>query len=145
MELIIRNVRDSDIEGIVHLWKKNIVTNTTPFEIKQLFQSYGKYFYLAEDNNGTVGFVAGTPKHGLGRILGIAVEEEYKGKSIGGKLLNIVENTFIKEDINEIYLEVRVSNHKAMQFYKKQGYKHIKIKKEYYSNGEDAALYGKEL
>jgi len=145
MTLIIRRAKDSDIGDIVHLWKRNIVTNNTPAEIKQMFQSHSKYFYLAKEDNLIVGFVAGTSKWRLGRISGIAVEEEYRGRSIGNKLLNIVENTFIKEDINEIYLEVRVSNHKAIRFYENQGYKQIKIKKAYYSNGEDAVLYKKEL
>ena len=145
MALIIQRAKDSDLDDIVHLWKRNIVTNNTPNEIKQMFQSCPEYFYLAKEDDRVVGFVAGTPKWGLGRILGIAVEEEYRGKSIGNKLLNILESTLIKEDINEIHLEVRVSNHKAIKFYEKHGYKRIRLKKAYYSNGEDAILYGKEL
>lgn len=142
----IRSVRDSDIDDIVRLWKGNIITSNTPAQIRRIFRLYGQYFYLAEEDNRVVGFVAGTRKPDrVGHISGIAVEEEYHGSGIGDELLSTVEKKFIKDGMCNITLEVRVSNHKAIRFYEGHEYEHIKIVRGYYSDGEDAILYGKEV
>lgn len=70
----------------------------------------------------------------------IIVPEEYRKKGIGSKLLSEIE----KEKINNITLEVRVSNVNAINFYKKNGYKIEAIRKNYYGN-EDGYLMMKEI
>ena len=44
-----------------------------------------------------------------------------------------------------VNLEVRVSNVKAIALYQKFGFKNVAVRKRYYSNGEDAYLMIKEL
>ena len=44
-----------------------------------------------------------------------------------------------------VNLEVRVSNVKAIALYQKFGFKNVSVRKRYYSNGEDAYLMIKEL
>ena len=51
-----------------------------------------------------------------------------------------------KEDVVEfITLEVRVSNAPAIAFYKKHKFSEITIKKNYYSDGEDAIYMVRSL
>ena len=70
----------------------------------------------------------------------IAVSEEYKNKGIGSELLKAIENINIKN----ITLEVRKTNKIAIEFYKKNGYKVVAIRKNYYSD-EDGYLMIKEI
>jgi ribosomal-protein-alanine N-acetyltransferase len=44
----------------------------------------------------------------------------------------------MKYNASECYLEVRVSNHPAIELYKKLGFKKTKRNSGYYLNGEDA-------
>ena len=47
--------------------------------------------------------------------------------------------------IKNVNLEVRVSNVKAIALYQKFGFKNVAVRKDTYSNGEDAYLMIKEL
>lgn len=70
----------------------------------------------------------------------IIVDEVYRRKGIGKKLLNSIELNNIKN----ITLEVRESNSVAIDFYKKNGFKIATVRKNYYGN-ENGYLMLKEL
>jgi ribosomal-protein-alanine N-acetyltransferase len=73
-------------------------------------------------------------------ILNFAVYEEFRNKGIGDLLYKEVERIAV----GIISLEVRVSNKNAIKFYKKRGFIEVAVRKNYYSNGEDAILMIKE-
>lgn len=67
-------------------------------------------------------------------ILAIATVEEYRNKGIAQELLDKIKT-------KDIFLEVRKSNEKAINFYKKNNFKQISIRKGYYSDPtEDAVI-----
>ncbi len=67
-------------------------------------------------------------------ILKIAVREDYRGKNIATKLLEKISD-------RNIFLEVRMSNLRAINFYKKNNFIKISERKNYYKdNNEDAVL-----
>ena len=66
-------------------------------------------------------------------ILAIATIEEYRNKGIAQKLLNKIK-------IKNIFLEVRESNQTAINFYKKNKFKEISIRKNYYSKPTENAI-----
>ena len=49
------------------------------------------------------------------------------------------------KDVKKITLEVRASNIKGINFYTKNGFKQVGVRKKYYKNGEDALLLLKEF
>ena len=66
-------------------------------------------------------------------ILAIATVEEYRNKGIAQELL-------AKIRIKNIFLEVRESNQTAINFYKKNKFKEISIRKNYYSKPAENAI-----
>ena len=68
----------------------------------------------------------------------IGVLKEYRNKHIASKLMEYL----LKENKN-ISLEVNVNNNKAINLYKKYGFKKAAIRKNYYK-GDDAYLMIKE-
>ena len=67
-------------------------------------------------------------------ILAIATVEEYRNKGLAQELLDKIKT-------KDIFLEVRESNKKAINFYKKNNFKQISIRKGYYSDPtEDAVI-----
>ena len=66
-------------------------------------------------------------------ILGIATIEEYRNKGIAQELLDKIKT-------KDIFLEVRESNEKAINFYKKNNFKQISIRKGYYSDPTEDAI-----
>lgn len=66
-------------------------------------------------------------------ILAIATVEEYRNKGIAQELLDKIKT-------KDIFLEVRKNNEKAINFYKKNNFKQISIRKGYYSDPTEDAI-----
>ena len=79
-------------------------------------------------------------------ILDITVSKEMQSKGIGSFILDYAIKKYFKEGIKYFFLEVRVSNIKAMCLYKKFGFKSFMVRKGYYDdNKEDAVCMVKEF
>lgn len=76
-------------------------------------------------------------------LLSIATRETEQRKGIGSQLLHAGLDQLTNED--QCFLEVRDGNTKARAFYEKHGFKLYNVRKKYYADGEDAALYVKKL
>ena len=74
----------------------------------------------------------------------IKVEEEYQGKGIGTKLMSYLVSIAIENKVDNITLEVRKSNDKAIHLYKKFGFHEVAVRKYYYGD-EDAILMEKQV
>ena len=65
-------------------------------------------------------------------ILNIGIDSDFKRQGHGTGLLNHLIEELKKRNIGEILLEVRAGNKSAIQFYKKQGFEKISVRKNYY-------------
>jgi len=82
----------------------------------------------------------------VGHLVSIAVLEPYRGRGIGKALLRRTIDVMDKVyGVEAIYLEVRVSNLRAIGLYEKFGFKRVKTIKSYYRDGEDAYVMVKRL
>lgn len=70
----------------------------------------------------------------------IAVEEEFQNLEIGTLLLEKLLEHCGKLNIREIWLEVRESNKKAIDFYSKNNFDVVYKRKNYYRNPPESAL-----
>ena len=74
----------------------------------------------------------------------IKVNEEHRNKGIGTKLMAHLISLAIEYRVNNITLEVRVSNEIARNLYKKFGFHEVAIRKYYYGD-EDGILMEKNV
>ena len=93
-------------------------------------------------NEEVVGYIGRYEFLGEVEILNFVVDEIHQRKGIGQLLFNQVEQDV--QNLNKMTLEVRESNTKAINFYLKNGFKQISVRKHYYKNGEDAKVLIKE-
>ena len=89
------------------------------------------YIYLIEDK--ICGYLMVLDSIDVYEILAIATIEEYRNKGIAQELLDKIK-------IKDIFLEVRESNQTAISFYKKNNFKEISIRKNYYSEPTENAI-----
>ena len=75
----------------------------------------------------------------------IAVHPEYFRRSIGKELIRHIISRVISRDIKIILLEVSVNNIAAQNCYKSLGFTQQGVRKDYYSQGEDAILYNLDI
>jgi len=103
--------------------------------------------WLAEHNNKLAGYVVVTHGGGDAELLNIAVSPKFQRKGIGSVLLQHAINC-VAGYADMLFLEVRVSNRKAIELYAKEGFFEIGHRKNYYPtlNGhEDALLMASQL
>ena len=74
------------------------------------------------------------------QIINFYVDPEYQHMGFGSLILEKVIALCEQSGANSISLEVRVSNTRAINLYKKFGFYEAFIRKEYYDNKEDAIV-----
>ena len=122
------------IEQIFNLEKeifKNSAFNKS--YIETLIKGYNSfiYIYLIEDK--ICGYLMVLDSIDVYEILAIATIEEYRNNGIAQELLDKIK-------IKDIFLEVRESNQVAINFYKKNKFKEISVRKNYYSEPTENAI-----
>lgn len=69
----------------------------------------------------------------------LAIDNKYQGQGYGQTLIKYMIKEAILSECETISLEVRVSNNKAINLYKKNGFENVRLIKSYYSDDyEDA-------
>jgi len=78
-------------------------------------------------------------------LLLFGVEPIFRRRGIGTGLLNWLEATAAVAGIELIFLESRITNTVAREFYRLQGYRELALMPRYYAGREDAVRIGKDL
>lgn len=103
----------------------------------------GVSFYVIENDDVVIGYIGRYYFFQEAEVLNFVVDESYQRQGYGQKLFDkMVEDM---KDVKKITLEVRASNIKGINFYTKNGFKQVGVRKRYYKNGEDALLLLKEF
>ena len=89
--------------------------------------------YCLSLNDKTIGYLIAMLALDSADILNIGIEPDFKRQGHGTALLNHLIEELKKRSIREILLEVRAGNKSAIQFYKKQGFEEISVRKNYYT------------
>jgi len=141
---MIINICEKDVDLIIEIEEKfpNVFL---PNDIINDFKNnpYTRYLvYLIDDK--VVGFINYLEIYNRVEIANFNVLEFFQNKQIGSKLMEKLIQNAIKNNIQNITLEVRDDNEKAIHVYKKYGFKKVAIRKKYY-NDVDGILMEKEL
>ena len=128
-------INDVDyIEQIFNLEKeifKNSAFNRTYLD--SLIKADNSFIYTYIIDNKVCGYLMVLDSIDVYEILAIATIKEYRSKGIAQELLDKIK-------IKDIFLEVRESNQIAISFYKKNDFKEISIRKNYYSKPNENAI-----
>ena len=122
------------IEQIFNLEKeifKNSAFNKSYMETLIKADNSFIYTYIIDDK--VCGYLMVLDSIDVYEILAIATIEEYRNKGIAQKLLDKIKT-------KDIFLEVRESNQVAINFYKKNKFNQISIRKNYYSEPNENAI-----
>ncbi len=114
----------------------------TFFTLEEIINNNNDYLFGYYINNRLIAFIHITKSYEVLDINNIIVNNKYQRKNIGTKLIEYTKNYF--NDIKEIILEVRSNNKKAIDFYKKNNFEIINIRKNYYDN-DDAYIMKRDV
>ena len=99
---------------------------------------FSKYFIYEEKNN-IIGFINYSDLYDRFELNYIYVKEDYRNKGIASKLMDKMLEIGNDKNIDNITLEVNVTNESAIGLYKKYNFIEITVRKGYY-NGVDGIL-----
>lgn len=104
---------------------------------------YIKHVEYVEDNK-VIGILDYSLIYERIEIDNIKVNENYRNRMVGSKLMSYLVSVAIENRVVNITLEVRKSNEVAIHLYKKFGFHEVAIRKYYYGD-EDAILMEKQV
>ena len=122
------------IEQIFNLEKeifKNSAFNRTYLD--SLIKADNSFIYVYTISKKVCGYLMVLDSIDVYEILAIATIEKYRNKGIAQELLDKIKT-------KDIFLEVRESNQVAINFYKKNKFKEISVRKNYYSEPTENAI-----
>ncbi|MDR2580198.1 MAG: GNAT family N-acetyltransferase [Fibromonadaceae bacterium] len=73
-------------------------------------------------------------------LLSLATRADMHGKGYAKELMEFSQEELKKQGVNKYFLEVKESNVAAISLYRKLGYIKVHERKEYYPDGEPAAI-----
>ena len=134
---MIKKLTSNDIDYIEQIFnlEKEIFKNSA-FSIdylKTLIKNDNSFIYIYLIDNQVCGYLMVLDSIDVYEILAIATVEEYRNKGIAQELLDKIKT-------KDIFLEVRESNQVAINFYKKNKFNQISIRKNYYSEPNENAI-----
>ncbi|MEM1919548.1 MAG: ribosomal protein S18-alanine N-acetyltransferase [Desulfurococcaceae archaeon] len=146
MNIVIREFRISDLDSVINIENKCFKPEHrySRSVFLELFRTYPDCFYVAVIDSLVVGYVICGYIEDFGHIISIAVDPDFQSRGIGKKLLLKTEEILKEKGVRVVYLEVGVSNYRAINLYLKNGYTPITILEKYYGD-EDAYLMIKKL
>ncbi len=131
MEFWIRSVKDAK------RFDKNFNAEKPARLLKNIYSRFfkGCKYFLAEEGGRVVGFAAGKieklPAFYIERKIGILfqifVEEKYRNRGVGTKLINKFISWLKSRQIKAVRLEVFPTNSAVKELYKNLGFKEFKI------------------
>ncbi len=144
-------IRPIEVAHIADLIRIGEVTNLSPWTaqhyLDEIKNPHSIMLRLEDDRNSTVGFVVGRQVIGGdiemqidAEIYNIAVEPEYQGRGHGKQLLEALIRSCREVNIVNIWLEVRESNIRAIEFYEKNGFFQVQTRKNFYNSPREHAL-----
>lgn len=98
------------------------------------------YYVIALDDNKVIGYCGVYKVLDEASITNIAVHPDHRKQGIATKILNIIIDHCIRNDMSFVTLEVRESNKNAINLYTKSGFVVVGQRKNYYSDNHETAI-----
>ena len=135
----IRPATNEDLPSLIEIQNECFIL---PWKEKDILYELNEnpvnVMYVLEDKDEIIGFIDFWITFDSATIAQIGIKKKYQGQHLANLLMEEMINDCYAKKVMNITLEVRTSNLKAINLYKKYGFKGIVIKPHYYDNGEDA-------
>lgn len=131
----VRFYRDSDFKSICSIENKAFGDGAySNYMLKMMLKNPAAFTMVAEENSTLYGYATMNPMDSISvdlESIGVIPDQHHHG--IGSMLLESMEAEARKRGYKHVTLEVREKNTKAINFYRKHGYKTSEFLNSYYS------------
>ena len=140
-EYSLRPVTEEDLPKLVEIEQK---VHVAPWSLAhfhaELDKPYSQVLVLTDDETDSqiAAYVVYWLMLDECEILNIAVDLPFRGLRFAKRMLRQVVNAATHKDLKRVVLDVRKTNQAAIQLYQGLGFTITQVRKNFYSNGEDA-------
>ena len=135
---MIRKPLIADAKNLFALENRVFLADDFPLSLASFYYHIkNNLLFLSLDGEKIVGYILWLKRKNYYRLYSLCVDTESQGMGIAQKLL---EYSFENLSLQNYSLEVKITNEKAIKLYEKNGFKKVKILKNYYPNGIDGYL-----
>ena len=148
MTIQVRKMFLKDIPEVVNIEKELFTTpwdeDAYRYELRD--NPFATYLKMTiKETNEIIGYIGFWITFEKSQITKLGIAKKYQGYKLSKLLMADCIKRITNYGCENITLEVRVSNQKAISLYHQFGFKDLTIRKKYYDNGEDAILMEKVL
>jgi len=146
MKYLIRPLEERDIVDVIN-GEEEVFGSSLGFDMlysELKLNPYAHYLVL-EIDGGFAGYIGLWIIKDTAEIINYFVMKQYQGLGFGKLLLEFVLDLCDISNVEEISLEVRVNNDKAINLYKKYGFVLSHYRENYYSDSTDAMVLIKKM
>ena len=139
------NIRQATVEDLAQISAIENNTSAYPCSNQQLHDCIESSYLLLGDNR-LLGFAVIVTVEKQAELHNIAIDPQEQGNGLGSLFLTALV-AGLPATVEQFYLEVRVSNYRAIRLYHQLGFNKIAERKDYYRNGlgrEDAIIMAKQ-
>lgn len=145
-QLTFRSITEADLESVLFIESQ---VHYSPWKVDSFQRCIsGRYQgWIVTSNSQLCGYVVVSSVAGEAEILNVSVAKNMQGQGVGSKLIEQVISE-LKPSCDNIFLEVRESNHSAIALYEKYYFCELGRRNNYYpakKGREDALIYGLTL
>ncbi len=141
--IIYDTLKPEYIPGIAEIEKLCFTTPWSENQIKAEFENPLTVYSIAILDKKVIAYGGYWSVAGDAQITNIAVHPDFQGNKIASQILENLLNTAKNRGDSQLTLEVRESNQKAINLYKKYGFQTVGVRKNYYEGKENAILMTK--
>jgi ribosomal-protein-alanine N-acetyltransferase len=137
----LRPISTDDIQPILEIEKRVHVSPWTEDNFQsELTKPYSHFLVMTDDETDSkiAGYIIYWVLFDDCQILNIVVDLPFRGLGMAKKMIRQAAQDAIKKGIKKLSLEVRKSNDPAIQLYQKLRFVITQVRRNFYSNGEDA-------
>jgi [ribosomal protein S18]-alanine N-acetyltransferase len=142
-------IRKMDMSDVPFVYEEEVKVFKNKLSIKLLYDEliYNElsHYFVGEYQQERVGYIGVWITEPNAEIQNLLVLEKYQEKGFGKAFIEYVIDFCKGYNVKDITLEVRASNSRANRLYKASGFKVVSVRKNYYSDGEEAWLMMKSL
>src|SRR4051812_1493838 len=136
----IRSAVPADAASLVAIERRCFSDPWTETSFREALESPWTFGLVAHGRPGMAGYLIGREVAGTGEVLNLAVSPDFRRRGVARALLRAGLAALRNRRVEEVYLEVRESNHSAQALYLSSGFRRVGQRAAYYRNPKEDAL-----
>ena len=142
----IRSGVPADAPALAAIERRSFGDPWSEASFREALRAGWSFGLVAEAGEAIIGYLIAREAAGTGEILNLAVDPPRRREGIAHTLLDAGLAALRRRHVEEVYLEVRVSNEPAQALYRGAGFQPVGRRRAYYRNPvEDALVLRLEL